>query len=257
MNKTLFVGDIHTKEYIIKKVDELLQKDKEITKVVFVGDYVDEWNCRAEDNSSILIDLFNFKKKYGNLVHLLLGNHEHSYLGYPCSGYKYSTEVPKFLEWKRKDFDVIYKTDNYIVSHAGITTAWISKVADYYEMSEDNLDEIIDRINTGFHEGNTATSELLNLASFTSGGYSPIASCLWSRPDDHKWFPLNGYTQVVGHTPIKDPILESKIDKEGSVIYYIDTFSKFRDGITDIGKGDLLLFDEDKKEFSTLYLYKR
>ena len=63
MSKILFVGDIHTKDWIIDKVDELLNTDKEIDKAVFTGDYLDEFGATYNDNINILNKVINFKNK--------------------------------------------------------------------------------------------------------------------------------------------------------------------------------------------------
>lgn len=255
--KTLFVGDIHTKTEIIEEVEKLIKEDKDIGKVIFVGDYVDDWKAVEKDNINVLNRIFDLKDSYSDKVHLLVGNHEFSYLGYPCSGHIYSKEVPKILLSRLKDLDVIYKTDDYTVSHGGITSLWLSNLCDYYK--EENIDKIIDKINDGFHNQDMEIYRFLSLASFTSGSNSYVASCLWARPSDHisgVYGPIYNYTQIAGHTPIPDPVFSSVTEINNSRIYYIDTFSTYYNTKESIGKREVLIFDEDTKEFSTIKLFK-
>lgn len=70
--KTIFVGDIHTKYGIIERIENLIKEDSEIEKVIFTGDYVDDWNAIVDDNILILNLIFDFKKKYKDKIVLLI-----------------------------------------------------------------------------------------------------------------------------------------------------------------------------------------
>lgn len=258
MSKTIFVGDIHTKHGIIERIENLINIDKEIEKVVFVGDYVDDWSTDAEYNEIMLEIMFNLKKKYSDKVVLLLGNHELSYMGYPCSGHKKPDEKTSKLLFDNIDLiDVIYKTEDFICSHAGLTELWLNDLKDKYNIScIEGLDKMVDRINQMFHNKDGSIMRSLSCASYSSGGYSYIASCLWSRPDDHRFSPINlGVDQIVGHTPTsvelkyraKNVIVEGKeIDDK---IIYIDTFSTYPVTEEPVGKQEILIFDHDTKSY--------
>lgn len=235
MNKILFIGDIHTKENIVNKVDEILTKDKQIKKAIFVGDYVDEWSASEQEDLNILNSIFNLKKKYGDRVILLLGNHELSYMGYPCSGHIYpDDQIKKVLEENHSLLQVLYYNKDYIVSHGGITQNWLEVVKQFYK---GNLKEIINQINIDFQDVNSERYkdllQLLSMASVSSGSNSLCASCLWARPQDHRYSPLSEMVdQIVGHTPIFMGIEESR-EIGGllrqNTIYYIDSFSTYKD----------------------------
>lgn len=65
------IGDIHGRTCWKNLID--LSCDK----IVFVGDYVDDyWPVTDEQIIENLLDIIQFKKDYADKVILLLGNHE-------------------------------------------------------------------------------------------------------------------------------------------------------------------------------------
>ena len=88
--KTLVIGDMHLKEdLILSRVDQAIKK-LNVNRVVFCGDYVDEWHS----NRSIMLDAIDDfltwidgKRKHGFDVDFVLGNHDMQYLrGIPGPG---------------------------------------------------------------------------------------------------------------------------------------------------------------------------
>lgn len=253
MGRTIFVGDIHVKSEILNRIKEIFNKDRSIDKLIFLGDYVDDWNTSSEDNINILEDVFNLKKKYNSKVVLLLGNHEMSYMGFPCSGHKPSKETEKLLYDNLDLLDVVYKTNDFIVTHGGFTDLWLNMLKEQYFVEDNN--EMIDKINEMFHKRDGSMMRNLNLASLSSGGYSIVSSCLWARPADHTYSPINlGRDQIIGHTPNRQELKNSvgNIVVEGlkinDKIFYIDTFST-RDSGELIGKEEILIFDDNTKSY--------
>lgn len=248
--KILFVGDIHTKYGIIERIENIIKTNDDIEKIIFTGDYVDDWNAIEDDNLEILEIIFNLKKNYPDKINLLVGNHEFSYLGYPCSGHINSIKTEKLLQDNLDLLDVIYKSDNFIVSHAGFTNLWVDSCK--YVCGYKDFDELIDIINNSFHSKQRNIINFLSVASKTSSGDFITASPLWARPKDH----INSMIelpkdQIVGHTPIQNDIKDSMIEILNSTnkIIYIDTFSTYRDGITPVGKQQILIFDNENKTY--------
>ena len=81
--KTRVIGDMHLKEdLILSRVDQAIKK-LDVNRVVFCGDYVDEWHS----NRSIMLDAIDDfltwidgKRKHGLDVDFVLGNHDMQYL---------------------------------------------------------------------------------------------------------------------------------------------------------------------------------
>lgn len=127
-NKTLVIGDMHLKEELILSwVDQAIKK-LDVNRVVFCGDYVDEWHS----NRSIMLDAIDDfltwidgKRKHGFDVDFVLGNHDMQYLrGIPGPGthtdlYK---EVSEALTYMKVQMACV--VGNYVVTHAGITREW-------------------------------------------------------------------------------------------------------------------------------------
>ena len=244
MSKTLFVGDIHTKQFIIDKVEKLIEEDKDIEEVIFVGDYVDDWLATEQDNIDILNRIFELKDKYQDKITLLIGNHEMSYLGFPCSGHIHSEKVSEILKKNLSKLEVLKRTEDYLVSHAGVTQYWLSSM--YSALNVDDMDLLINRINFGLKNNDYGILQLLSKASESSGGIGLLASCLWARPKDHRLTPLLSYTQIMGHTPISGPILKDSYFSDSGSLIFIDTFSTYYNTKEPIGKQELLVLEKEK-----------
>lgn len=242
----LFVGDIHTKLYIIDLVEQLLNdSNMNIDKVVFTGDYVDDWGCSTQDNINTLKYIVSFKNRYKDKVVLLIGNHELSYLGHPCSGHKQSDELTNLLKINISYLDVFFSYRNILASHAGVTSNWKEIFDDKFGW---NLPYI--EANDRLHNLDEGLINYLSIASYTSGGIGVCASPLWARPKDHNWFTLPNLIQVVGHTPREGNIFDNIYRQKDTEIFYIDTFSTYN--FNTIGNRDLLYFDDDTDTFIDL-----
>ena len=122
-----------------------------------------------------------------------MGNHDFHYL-YTAkySGWKLSTkELAK--ELLDKDFlanklPFVYKYENILFSHAGITNYWLKEVA------ETTLEELL--------EGLVPMScfDWNGIRGFDAYGNTISNSPIWIRPQALVGDMLNSYVQVVGHT---------------------------------------------------------
>lgn len=184
---TLIVGDIHGKIDIFKKILKTNQPS------VFVGDYVDSFTKNYDEQIEIL-DLIIDTAKQRNDVTFLMGNHEASYMvpRMHCSGW--SPEIQAAVDGRLDILFSILKhyvvVDNYLVTHAGVSAAWLPRkikkdlaaVAAYLETRPNKLWDI-------------GTSR---------GGYDPIGGPLWC---DHyyDYRDVQGLNQVFGHTASREP----------------------------------------------------
>ena len=210
MGKILVLGDIHGRTCwadIIKKENP--------NKVIFLGDYVSTHDDISEDQQcSNLEDILNYKEANPDKVILLRGNHDLQHLGYSwagCSGYfnevgKYMVSIKdRFLadtQWIHIEGDIIF-------SHAGISKTWFSTF--------------------GFKDikylNNCEPSERF---AFTPNNYtdcygdSITQPCVWIRPVALISDPLDGYIQVVGHTPLKNITNARSIKNEWPMIWFSD-----------------------------------
>jgi predicted MPP superfamily phosphohydrolase len=213
MGNILAVGDIHTKTWIIDKVAKVID---DFDKVIFCGDYADDFTAKPQDTINTWESLKDLQAKNQSKVELVMGNHDYIYVyntpteqaGYnPTTHLLIDTPQNKKLKNWLIGIPIIIEIDGVTYSHAGIANEW---------------------------------SGAEDIASLW-GLKSPI----WARPDiagiTYKDIP-----QVFGHTPSKTcyPV---KPD-----VWCIDTFSTYSDGSL-YGDGSVLQIIDGKK-FNKLFL---
>lgn len=246
--KVLFVGDVHNHLYIFDDVQRL-DKEYNFDKIVFLGDYVDDWNTNNQDSLETLKKVFELKESNPDKYTFCLGNHELSYLGFPCSGHQYELDELVRLELIQNidKLDLYTEVEigdkTYVCSHAGFTNAYICNVIDVYGEYKKVLDQ--------FQENKLNSLRYLRYCSRNRGGYDPYSSFIWA---DKSELIESGYTermlipnQIVGHSPV-GTITERK--EEGFRLFFTDTHSTYRDG-SKYGDKSYLLYDENdfKKVF--------
>ena len=238
--KYLFVGDIHNHKYIFEDIQKLDRKYL-FDRIVCLGDYVDDWKTSNADSIATLNILLKLKQAQPDKYILLIGNHELSYLGFPCSGHDYNLEEVLELELKSNIelFNLSYvakcgETD-YLCTHAGITLNYLKYLEDKTNITDSNvLDEL--------EKNKLASLPLLTVCSSARGGTHEFSSFVWCDLREHQYTSLINGTiypnQIVGHTPVnKIRLIDS--------IYYIDTHSTMPNG-DHIGNQSYLIWDEDK-----------
>lgn len=252
MTKTLVCGDLHTKFHIFEKVKEMVEN---YDRVIFLGDYVDEWEAIPEASYNLLFELIEYKKQNMDKVILLWGNHDLSeWWGKPfaCSGFNPQTHnlVADLLNrddnWKL--FQVAYTQDNILFTHAGVTQAWAERHLD----SEDTTaDMLADKLNWALlnRPNEKAENIFFGLAEVGAarGGYSS-PSPLWTDEIELMADCLPGIEQVVGHTPQREIEI---IDQFGKKLTFCDTHSLYPSG-KPIGNSDLLEIVNGKKRIICL-----
>lgn len=237
--KYLFVGDIHNHSYIFKDIYKL-DKEYNFDKIIFLGDYVDDWNSTGHQSLETLNTIIAMKNSFQDKIILLIGNHELSYIGAPCSGHNYIFETA--IENKIKEninlfniyTEILLGNKTYICSHAGINNDYIINTLNNNWKEELN---IIDK-------NILSNIDKLSICSSLRGGSYNYSSILWCDKKEHEYFnkienPIIPY-QIIGHTPV------SNIDLNKDFIF-IDTHSTYRDG-SSFGDKSYLIWNESKFE---------
>ena len=187
-------------------------------KIIFVGDYCDSYDM---DNATILEnlqDIILFANKYPDLVVLLLGNHDIQYIvqNECCSGYRgeMRADLNKLFNDNKDLFKIAFLDEHQtktritktLWTHAGVTKGWHTELlrdvnsprykhTDFFIGSENwKIDKLL---NVAW---DLRVDNLYNVDS-ASGGMDLWAGPLWVRPHILNYFYLEGYDQVVGHTP--------------------------------------------------------
>lgn len=221
------------KEYTYAQVD----------KIIFVGDYCDSFDKTNEQILENLKEIILFKKALGDKVVLLLGNHDIQYIvpNEICSGYRSEMkfDLEKLFNENMELFKMAHEEEGedgskWLWTHAGVTSGWYEKdllrvfqsdrfrhkaISDEFLSTERSVSEII---NFAFM---LRLGTLWNVDSH-SGGMDVWAGPVWVRPYILNYWPLEGYNQIMGHTPQADVwIVDEDEDKkvyEGFKHYYID-----------------------------------
>lgn len=244
--KALFVGDIHNHMYIF---DDVVRLDKEYNfdKIIFVGDYVDDWNTSNIESIECLRKLIKLKQSNYRKYILLLGNHELSYLGYPCSGHDYTndTEIKNILTDNIdlfKFYIVIHLGNkDFVCSHAGFVNDYLINV---FQPNNTDWQETLKNLNTDMLN----KLNLLTYCSFHRGGKYPFSSFVWTdvRELIHNREELLLPNQIVGHSPVKTI---KYITSDTNNLYFIDTHSTYRNG-EPYGDKSYLIWNTDKFEIA-------
>jgi Icc-related predicted phosphoesterase len=231
--KVIAIGDIHGRQ-----VWKDIVTNNSYDKVIFLGDYHDiydefdtEYLTAKQNSIENLKNIINFKKENPDKVILLIGNHDIHYLHdiAGCSRFDWDNakKVIDIFEENSNLFQCAYKIENYLFTHAGVSTMW----AEYYEeirtkintelpkLKDDhsNIDEVI---NTLY---NTPKGiRVLNMISYFRGGGSSFGGPLWTDLREvYTMFNCNiikGIHQIVGHTRVKK-IVTKEYDETTSITF--------------------------------------
>lgn len=243
--KVLFVGDIHNHYYMFKQISRL-DSLYWIDKIIFLGDYVDDWYTTNNESIETLEQIIELKKSNPDKYTMCLGNHELSYLGYPCSGHQFNreAEVTSLLRNNIDLFD-LYTTiklgkETYYCSHAGFLNDYVDFIlGNNYNKKLQNMNK--DKLS---YLGD------LRHCSMYRGGSSEFSSFVWADAREFKTLidieeKLTIPNQIVGHCPVKT-ITNLKYNNMCD-LWYTDTHSTYSDG-TEYGDKSYLLWHNDKFE---------
>lgn len=242
----LIVGDIHAKPWVVDKIENLLP---EYDKIIFLGDYEDDWLATPEMSYSVVKRLIDFKKAYVDKIVLLMGNHTYSeWLGgtFRCSGFNILTHslVKDLYETRGEDgepiFQMAYSKGQYLFTHAGVTNTFWKEMKLLIRNHYPELQELLTSparptavsniLNYAFLKGiENPTDKLFSMMKQVGsgrGGYE-TPSPLWADREELIADPIPGIKQVVGHTPVKS--VELYIDSQelsyGATLIFCDTLS--------------------------------
>lgn len=234
--KYLFVGDVHNHKYMFDDIKRLDQEN-DFDRIIFMGDYVDDWHTTNHNSLETLDIVVNLKRENWGKYTFLWGNHESSYTGYKCSGHQYELDdvmrikLEEYIDFFDLYTSVMCGDKEYICTHAGITNAYIQEVL------HNNWRETLDNMN----KNKLSNLDMFALVSYLRGGNDDFSSPIWTDLREHKYFylqkPIIPY-QIVGHTPVKTIINENGI-------YFIDTHSTYPSG-ENFGDKSYLVWNENK-----------
>ena len=203
----LAIGDVHGrpfwKSYIKNNFSEFY----------FTGDYFDSFDVPFAEQYDNFLEICNAARK-DSRIKLCLGNHDYHYLkgvrNQFYSGFqdRYSKKISAVLEDNIDLLHIVFVTeDKYLISHAGVTTTFLKSTGG--KKPED--------INKAFLKDRN----ILNFNGYDIYGDNITQSPIWVRPGSLEADHLKGYSQIVGHTPVRN-IAAFTMD-DGKKLILIDT----------------------------------
>lgn len=196
MSNILIVPDVHGRIFWKESVRRELDT---IDKVIFLGDYLDpypEEGITPKESIDILKEIIELKKNNPDKVVLLIGNHDYHYMNYmisPCSRFdrRNSHEIEEIFKENLDLFQLLYREDKYLFSHAGVIKEWMEKYCGCQDIEELLKDE---------HKAYSS----LWVVPMIRGGWEWFGSCLWNDVRDFS-NEIPGTFQIFGHTQLRDP----------------------------------------------------
>lgn len=247
--KTLLVGDLHLKaEFVLPIVESKIQ-ELDCQQVIFLGDYVDDWDQQRNTDAYLrdLDFLIQWKKRMtDNGLHIinLLGNHDAPYLideprAYSLQIYSGFKSVRDRLN--ALDLQAAFQLDSFLISHAGYCWGQEVEARHFEALTLVDIEMI---------------SELEDHVGIGRGGRYWVGSPIWADYNLELTSQPNPkyLKQVVGHTPRQNVNLDADNQYE---IYGIDTFSMSGSGDAPyykfIGDGDLLMYDNQTEDLTAVH----
>lgn len=231
----IVISDIHGREFWEKALIDkgILSPDRNSLNedVLFMGDYLDHYDgelnadgsaITAESEYNNFLKIIEFKKKFGDKVTLLLGNHDAEYISDICPGcrvnYRFRNDIVKAFRTNLKLFCIGAYVENegklVTFTHANICASWIYGISSILEEASypaiDTKDgkaaccAIIDYLNDIISKEDTnLLGRLICHVGFDRGGYTPAGSIVWADMTDYvgtKNDIWDDVYQVVAHT---------------------------------------------------------
>lgn len=185
--------------------------DMSCDKIIFLGDYVDDWPKTTDTKIiSNLLDIIEVKTKNPLQVELILGNHDeqyyNNYIG--CSGHRssYAVALNSIFKDNKDLFQIAYQQDNYIWTHAGISTQWYKGFLNFFDEPPTHL-TLSEQLNLYF---NSSRYWYIAQVGKSRGGLrGDVGGPFWADKSElidsnGTYLALEGYHQIVGHNKIAD-----------------------------------------------------
>ena len=229
MSRVLVIPDVHLKPWIFDEAEKVDKNSYE--DIVVLGDLVDDWGKGNDLDAyeETLKRAAEFGKEHGESL-WCYGNHDVSYLWDAMeSGYSVQaritviegiTKLERILEDRYK---FVHRIDNALFSHAGVTETFVLHSCGYHVKE---IEDILAKINR------MGKQELWRDSS-------PI----WARPqaDFYRMFRDDLFYQVVGHTPVEEPL-------DACGVLTLDLFSTYSNG-DPYGNQKLYIVDTMTRKF--------
>ena len=228
--KTLLIGDTHLMARIILPKVSAIVQELAVNRVIFTGDYTDQWGCVGLDNcyKDDLRFLYRWKQEMISQeieVVMLIGNHDAPYL--IGKQVNYSVANVFTFEWVKKmlynlELQIAYWLDDFLISHAGYTANYEPMKWHFETITKDYQKKL---------------QSLHNHVGLSRRGRYITGSPIWAdlKRDMIEYYHKDFPKQIVGHSRVDSISLDENI-------IGIDTFS-LDTNHQPLGNGDMLVHE--------------
>jgi len=228
--KTVVIGDTHGRS--LWKL--IINQEQDADRIIFIGDYFDSFDIKGEEQLNNFLDIIEFKKSTDKEVIMLIGNHDYHY--FPevgengTSGYQsvFSHQIKPIIDANREHLQMAYKFDEFLFSHAGVSSKFMDSV---FGKGEWQLETMVEQLNELFKYkplkfGFGEAVSMKKMSYLDPYGDNTEQSPIWIRP--RSLMAANRDTlrtkiiQVVGHTAVKKLDIDGAMKAAGGRYYLID-----------------------------------
>lgn len=210
--KLIALGDTHGRS----KWKEIVEKENDADKIIFIGDYFDAKDGGYSANRQIenFKDILEFKRENPNRVVLLIGNHDFHYLDkvdetYSSYQFGYAKDINSVLQPAVDEglLQMCYQYGKFFFSHAGLTNTW----AKNNDIDMDNLQDSVNELfRTKIHRFKFTMGD-----NYSYGGNDVTQPPIWVRPQSLVKDMVDGIICIVGHTQVKELTI---LDEENLIL---------------------------------------
>lgn len=251
MSRTLVVGDMHLKQRLVLPIVDRALEKYAISRVVFCGDYVDEWMCTdGEELDALDVQLTWVRAR--NLAGLstihLLGNHDWNYIeGSPA----YYTHAGVLAEVAERllllELRPAVAVGGWLVSHAGLTHRWSLVHAIPHSDAAEAADALNALASTGLG------MRALYSCGPARGGWD-VPGPLWADVLELAGDPEDGLRQIVGHTPVRT-CSSIKTHSGAERVMAADAFS-LTSSLGAFGDASMVVVEDDTGEVEVIQAFE-
>ncbi len=196
--KLVAIGDIHGKAIW----EEIIAKEKDADKIIFMGDYFDDYGQTSADSQiKNFKKIVDFKKRNLDKVILLFGNHDLHYIPIikKYSGWQElkSIDIGISIEKSLPYMQMCYQYEKFMFTHAGVTNTWFENCCLWNIESTDNeYSEVINRL----FKSKPSLFDFTPGEKFDNYGNEICQTPVWVRPESLVIDSFKDFIHVVGHT---------------------------------------------------------
>jgi hypothetical protein len=218
--KTITIGDVHGRDRW-KSVDP-----ERYDKIIFLGDYFDSFMVSDEAMLQNFTEIVAFKQEYFDKVVLLLGNHETSYLSikYRSTGYRPNIAgvIEKLLWGYHELFKIAWQYKKYLWTHAGVHQQYFStRIVPEQLASDQTVADTLQRLYEAEYP------PIFEVGEERGGQRGNIGGPLWIHKERLMEDPLQGFHQIVGHTPVRTIVQhQPRLEDADTTITFCDCIER-------------------------------